>query len=55
MTNFDKLKEEIEDMTPEELVALFHDFCDKVPFETCLTIPYCDNCLLQYLKSEVEE
>ena len=56
MTNFDKLKEEIKNMTPEEFVGLYDNFCDRIPDEICdKYIHCCDDCVLHYLKSEVEE
>lgn len=54
MTNFDKLKEEIKDMTPEEFVALYDNLCDRIPQEICDKRIMCGDCILEYLKSEVK-
>ena len=53
MTNFDKLKEEIKDMTPEEFIRVYYFICDKIPDEICDKHTNCDDCTLEYLKSEV--
>lgn len=57
MTNFDKLKEEIKDMTPEEFIRVYYFICDKIPDEMCnkhTNCDDCDECVLEYLKSEVK-
>lgn len=52
MTNFDKLKEEIKDMTPEEFVTLYDNLCNRIPQEICDERIMCGDCILEYLKSE---
>lgn len=52
MTNFDKLKEEIKDMTPEEFIRINYFICTKIPNEICGKHTKCDECTLEYLKSE---
>lgn len=53
MTNFDKLKEEIKDMTLEEFVNLNVSLCERIPDTICDKHSECSTCLLEYLKSEV--
>lgn len=53
MTNFDKLKEEIKDMTPEEFVGLYDNLCDRIPIERCNMNLSCGSCILEWLKCEV--
>lgn len=54
MTNFDKLKEEIKDMTPEEYIRIRYSMCERIPDEICDKHVDCDECALDYLKSEVK-
>lgn len=54
MTNFDKLKEEIKDMTPEEFVNVSVSLCERIPDTICDKHSECSTCLLEYLKSEVK-
>ena len=54
MTNFDKLKEEIKDMTVEEFIEFKDNLCDRIPIEICDKYFRCGGCVLEYLKSEVK-
>lgn len=55
MTNFDKLKEEIKDMTPEEFSMHCDQYvCGKISFKRCDKYGNdCRKCKIEFLKSEV--
>lgn len=59
MTNFEKLKADIQSMTVDEFALKLHNFvCDNIPKEDWCDESYsifgCDKCKLQWLKSEVD-
>lgn len=58
MTNLDKFKEEIKDMTPEQCSIYFHEYLcmKKIPEEHCnkYRMKECKKCKIDWLKSEAE-
>lgn len=60
MTNFEKLKADIQGMTVEEFASKLHNFvCSDIPKEDwcdeSVSIFGCDKCKLKWLESEVEK